>query len=98
MDLLKTVINEGWTQSRLGVEIRRRTGPKKGGGRKLALPASRNEARQQIIARLSPGLRWLEQVKDGGKYVTGFEKKIGAAIDTLEALVTAAGGRSMKSR
>lgn len=92
MKVLRRVIRERWTQARLYAEIRKTKNLKPYKGRARKLPGNRTEARQQIVARLAPALRWLEEVKDDGRFVGGLKRQVDGAIAALQVLVEAATG------
>jgi hypothetical protein len=97
MALIGRVIREGWTQARLSAEIRDIPGALHHKGRGRSLPDSREEARQQIVTRLGPNLRWLNDlISKREEHVGGLKKQINATIASLEALVKAAKGDSQK--
>ena len=91
MKLLRRVIREGWTQARLSFEMRTITGAKARLGRPRSLPKNQAEAKRQIVSRVTPTLRWLEDIKSSleGKLAANLLGKINKAAVVLEALVKA---------
>ena len=92
MEVLRRAMRKGWTQRRLVAEIHKRPGAKSHTGRPRAMPKSPTEACRQIVIRVAPVMRWLEDVKTslGGKLDEDQLGKISKAVIALEALVEAA--------
>ena len=92
MELLRTAIRERWTARQMIAEVRGSTGAKSRSGRPRVMPKGPDEARQQIVSRFRPDLRWLNELNShmGGQLDASLRKKIGTAVSALEALVEAA--------
>jgi len=67
----------------LDAELRKISGAKTRSGRPRALPGNRAEARRQIIARLSPELRWLTDLKSKPTCNNRLEMWVDSAIAAL---------------
>lgn len=92
MQLLRRAIRGKWTQRRMNAELHDRPGAISHTGRPRALPKSQTEARQQIVSRFGPGVRWLKELKSSmdGQLGASLRRKIDTAVIALEALVEAA--------
>ena len=94
LKLLLRAIREKWTQKRLFAEVSQHSESAARPGRPHLRLKNRAALREQIIFRIGPQLKWLQDAKNSKAAVLkGFQPQIESAIRSLQQLVEAAGNR-----